>query len=256
MRNILAIPIILILCFASFGVSLAFTGPTSSDKASEIAENTYHSSRYYWKCPHDEGEDTYEFLEMEVPQSAFESSMEQNIFRSPTVFDNSAIHFVRPDDKYVQTVVEHIESKTEGESIHTRATAALWFVQSTISYKDDQNLYGTSEFWAFPVETLFLRHGDCEDTTILLCSIYQAMGIDCALLDYSNHEAVGVDLGDGHYHFCETTSSSPQEIGSTNLHYWSEDPVIYPVGKTPDYFGSLNSLVSGYRNLFQRILTV
>lgn len=58
----------------------------------------------------------------------------------------------------------------------------------------DIYLYGEEEYWAYPLETLHTKQGDCEDTTILLCAIYSAAGFGSAMVTVPEHMLAGVEL--------------------------------------------------------------
>lgn len=153
-------------------------------------------------------------LEMDIPVEAFKESMDRNLVRGGTLAVPSPLLLVDPGDPYVGKVASHILDIVGDSSDRDRATAALNFVQSSIRYVSDEANYGCEEFWATPVETLYLYSGDCEDQAVLLCSIFGAMGLDWAILDYPTHIAVGVRVGDSDgYLFCEATSSVPRELG-------------------------------------------
>lgn len=62
------------------------------------------------------------------------------------------------------------------------------FVQGAIPYVEDK--YG--ERPKYPVETL-VEGGDCEDKAILLAAFLRAIGYRVALLEFSEHVAVGVE---------------------------------------------------------------
>ncbi len=180
-----------IAAFAVFGLTLVHEVPYTPDDA--MAGCASGPSDFVWTCPAELGTKECR-LQLEIPDSEFDRSMHQNVFRTGTVFSPSPVSFVSPSDSYVQRIAEHIESETEGLSPYLKATAALWFVQCTIGYSSDSALFGTENFWTFPLETLYLRQGDCEDTSVLLASIMEAMGFDTVLLDYEGHMAVGVRL--------------------------------------------------------------
>ena len=98
-----------------------------------------------------------------------------------------------------------------------RANFVLRFVQEGVPYAYDIDTKGMSEYWKYPLETLYDGKGDCEDTSILYAAIMKDMGYDVALLWYEDHVAVGVALTDcsgtyydknGHkFYYCETTST-------------------------------------------------
>lgn len=70
------------------------------------------------------------------------------------------------------------------------------FVTSGIRYEFDEDVYGCSDYAQTPVETLYLRTGDCEDVSILFVSIARGFGIDSELILYDGHCTAGVRIGD------------------------------------------------------------
>ena len=63
----------------------------------------------------------------------------------------------------------------------------LAFVQVCFAYELDYDVYGYEEYWAFPIETLYLRCGDCEDTAILCAALYDAAGFDAGVFLVPGH---------------------------------------------------------------------
>lgn len=88
----------------------------------------------------------------------------------------------------------------------------LGFVQCCIDYPDmvaeidgryvadpdegsgDTYLYGEREYWAYPLQTLALSMGDCEDTTFLHCALLSAAGYRSAVMLLPDHAMSGVFL--------------------------------------------------------------
>ena len=113
------------------------------------------------------------------------------------------------------------------------------FVQS-LPYTVDYDTKSRDEYPRYPVETLFDRGGDCEDTSILVATLLDSLGINVILLhlEEDQHIAVGVDvsntygtyweyLGDK-YWFLETTAEG-FSIGDYPKELKSERAYIYPV---------------------------
>lgn len=68
------------------------------------------------------------------------------------------------------------------------------WVADNIDYMSDEERWG-KEYWQTPKETLSYRTGDCEDFSILLCSLLRAYGIDAEQV----YVALSADgSGDGH----------------------------------------------------------
>ena len=255
LRAAAAIPL---LALVVFGAGITLTIPETPYDAMQFAEEQVGEpdGTYTWLCP--DG-DSYrnETLVLEIPKDVFEESMSKNILRSGSVFASAPVDLIDPTDPYVQAVADHIMAVTEGCTEEERAAAALCFVQSAIRYTSDADLYGTEEFWTSPVETLYLHRGDCEDTSVLLCSIYGAMGIRCVLLDYPGHEAVGVILGDDSalddYLFCETSGDSIRPLGWIDPFWSSMEPEIHIPGDDSEVLDVLGHWVAGYRYMIQRV---
>lgn len=107
----------------------------------------------------------------------------------------------------------------------------LAYVQAAYAYGTDSLIYGQSEYYAYPVETIVNQKGDCEDTSILCAALYKQAGYDSALLIVPEHAMAGVALenynapktGSGEiisetingktYYACETTTESYQPVG-------------------------------------------
>jgi len=76
------------------------------------------------------------------------------------------------------------------------------WVGNNIDYRYDSNVHGEADFWQLPQETLILRTGDCEDFSILLCSLLRANGwsandvyVVVGENDGSRHAWVKINLG-------------------------------------------------------------
>ena len=250
LRSITAVAALSLLALASFGTVLTFEIPVTPDEALAHAEEVSDPGDVFvWKCPTSDGSSyTLERLELEIP-----SHDKSDILRVPTVFVPVPILLVDSEDPSVKQVADHILSKTEGYSDYLKITAALYFVQSSIRYTSDQELYGYHEFWAAPCETLRLHKGDCEDTSVLLMSILGAMGYDCVLLDYDGHEAVGVRQGDQpslDYLYCETAMDDILKPGFGD---WNGEPVVYVPGDTFVLNEAANGFLAAYRQIIQRV---
>ncbi|OPY32611.1 MAG: hypothetical protein A4E32_01193 [Methanomassiliicoccales archaeon PtaU1.Bin124] len=114
------------------------------------------------------------------------------------------------------------------------ANMVLSFVQKAMPYQYDNITYGEEEYWAFPIEMLWLGHGDCEDKSFMYCSLMEILGYDTCLLFFTGHVAAGIAMPDGsgtwryphdgvNYYYCETTGSGwaigdkPEEYGDSHL---------------------------------------
>jgi gas vesicle protein len=144
------------------------------------------------------------------------------------------------DDAYLAEMAHTIEDTaleagfTEQESVNY----VIAFVQS-LPYAADNVSAPGNDYPKYPLETLFERGGDCEDTSILVAALLDQMGYDVALLILynANHCAVGIAIDasgsyyeyeDKEYYYLETTGEGwhigeiPPELGDTRAN-------IYPI---------------------------
>lgn len=217
MKNIDAIFLTSLLVLFGLAMTLIIMIPTdnidSLDRTEEVEQSTI-----YWHDPYGHREQ----FDITVSDSDYSKSMLTHGFRQSNKVSYGLWDYVT-DDKYVQEVSEYLLGICEGRNASQTANTALKFVQSAIKYESDIEIYGQSEFRAYPLETLRNRAGDCEDVSILSVSILTYMGYDCVFLDYPDHIAVGVALdspnGFHHeyngknYYYAEATSYS-SKIGS------------------------------------------
>lgn len=135
-------------------------------------------------------------------------------------------------DKYITRLAEQfkaLQAKYGWTEIET-AGCILAFTQY-IPYQYDSDTHGESEYWNFPVETLYLNMGDCEDTSILTSAIYKAMGYESALILMSGHMAVGIlgtDLS-GYSDF----KKSHNTFSKSGYYYGETTSTTYELGEVP-----------------------
>jgi len=143
------------------------------------------------------------------------------------------------------------------------ASFLLAFVQICFEYPPfsssmgaDKYQYGQTEYFAFPLETIFYGMGDCEDTSILLAALYKALGYSAGIVTLPGHAVAAVGLEEydpGHYssysyeilsqtidgvtyYGCETTVSSPLGIGLVNIAGDDGHPYSWYIGKNSNKF--------------------
>jgi hypothetical protein len=138
------------------------------------------------------------------------------------------------DDYYIKSLVDGIESATskKGYSKYETVEYVISFVQS-LPYTVDDETTPWDEYPRYPIETLFDRGGDCEDTSILTATLLYEMGYDVALLILvdENHCAVGIKGGEGIYGTYYT-------VGSTKYFYVETTGDGWGIGDFPDFDSS------------------
>jgi hypothetical protein len=82
--------------------------------------------------------------------------------------------YVTPED---QNVIELRTKILENKPLVTLNWVAFrdW-IGNNIKYTDDYETHSENEYWQFPNETIQLKTGDCEDFSLLLCSLLRADG--------------------------------------------------------------------------------
>ena len=169
--------------------------------------------------------------------------------RSPS--KDYSVYVTHPhDDTYIDRLVDKLQSAAgnKGYSDFETIEFAVTFVQSLPYVLDDVST-AFDEYPRYPVETLVDNGGDCEDTSILMASIINAMGYGVVLLHFaatetaSGHVAVGVKGGEGiygtywtldgaKYYYLETTGES-WGIGEIPEDYESARATIYEMKPVP-----------------------
>lgn len=150
------------------------------------------------------------------------------------------------DDNYLNTIVEGFESEGQERNATDEEilTQMAHFVQH-LEYTDDKVGTGYNEYPKFPLETLYDRDGDCEDTAILLGAMLEQFGYDTILIAIpeNNHMVLGVageeDLPGAYvehqgrqYYYLETTAPG-YGIGDAPDDTVGAETDLYPIDKNP-----------------------
>ena len=136
--------------------------------------------------------------------------------RSSYVLDDSRFAVVDDAILDLEDSLSAAYLKARGSSAsltgHEYADYLLSFVQCAIAYPDmvvkkgshwyedrtdgvgDIFLNGQEEYWSYPMETLYLGYGDCEDTSFLACALFSAAGYKSATVTLTSHMMAAVSL--------------------------------------------------------------
>jgi hypothetical protein len=145
------------------------------------------------------------------------------------------------DDAYLEVLVKEFDKIAAFNELtfEEELGVIISFVQNLHYITDDTT--GFDEYPKFPVESLVDQGGDCEDTSILLAHLLEAMDIETALLTLPGHMAVGVELNasgvhwdiENHtYYYLETTVPN-WEIGSIPIEHVGKQVIIDSVDTIP-----------------------
>lgn len=148
--------------------------------------------------------------------------------------------FATPHDPVIVTIARDITDASISAGDSCKFCLAIDFVESML-YQKDIDYNSNEEYPKYAIETIIDQRGDCEDTSFLMASILEALGVDTILLLYSDHMAVGFASatcpGDGYtykggtYCFLETTGVSDNLSGDFYVwgKYQNETPVVLEV---------------------------
>ena len=128
--------------------------------------------------------------------------------------------YVTPDCPLVKEALRDILGEAPYELSQVGFDDIRDWVAINIDYTSDEKRWG-KDYWQTPEETLTYRTGDCEDSSILLCSLLRTYGIDAERV----YVALGVNDGaDGHAFLLEdwyrdgewrrVESQSPAQLSS------------------------------------------
>ena len=136
-------------------------------------------------------------------------------------------HMITEDNKVIQKLSEELKTQKDISA----------FVRENIEYITDSKKYGI-EYPQYPIETLWEKSGDCEDTSYLVASLLRASGYDVVLITFTGegwgHMAVGiagdytgfsVEENGKKYFYLETTSY--QKIGRATEKHINAEIKIY-----------------------------
>ncbi|MCL2317460.1 MAG: zinc-ribbon domain-containing protein [Methanomassiliicoccaceae archaeon] len=145
------------------------------------------------------------------------------------------VSFVTYNDPVIKDLVDSLRAAYgPGADLDQHyASFILAFVQIVFDYYYDEDLYGLDEYYAYPLEVIAHRGGDCEDTSIFAAALFKAAGFDAGVILLPGHAvaAVGLDVYDpgvysAHlfevlsqkvdgitYYGCETTADFYLKVG-------------------------------------------
>ena len=146
---------------------------------------------YEWDYPL--GLMTWEFS-LNIPQEAYDiyKSIDRN-----EIWDYSFYASETSDDEYLQKLAQVFVNTSEDNGYNDADTIYLIisFVQH-LNYLSDLATTGYDEYPKFPLETLYDKGGDCEDTSILLASLLKELGYGAVLIAFDDHMGVGIKGAD------------------------------------------------------------
>lgn len=213
--------------------------PPSPETPSEFV-----TRNFAWTVRHEMGVDSHE-LELSLHEPTYRSVKANN---PGYLFDGEIPRYA---DYIVDGTTPDIEraaaalfaqAQDHRYSTYEEISLALAFVQS-ITYSFDEDSVGKTEYWRFPIETLYDETGDCEDTTILAGALLRRLGHAVVALDLPGHAALGVEAPPGvpgqfvehegrRMYFCETTGTG-WRVGEVPSSMAEQEMTVIPVPSFP-----------------------
>ena len=126
---------------------------------------------------------------VEVPYEHFKEVRERTHIRGCEAFGQNPTRFLEPDCPYVQALASMADTSQRPYDV---ALSVLNMIRVGVTYTRDTVQYGLDDYVAYPCETIYSGRGDCEDTSILYCSVMMALGYEPVLVKVPGHVLVGV----------------------------------------------------------------
>lgn len=176
----------------------------------------WETLRFEWTC-HDGVGLVWMDLTLDAEMYSYYRNLEryfgvENLYRYVNDENNCAV---------IRNVVSALREVAKDLSYDDAAVAReiAKFVQDCIEYQYDADTTGHDEYPRYPIETIYERQGDCEDTSILMAALLKEWGYEVGFLHLPGHIAVALRTSDdysmgsyyeidGHrYLFIESTGS-------------------------------------------------
>jgi hypothetical protein len=111
------------------------------------------------------------------------------------------------------------------------AKACLAWVKREVKYVSDTAVWGMSEYWQLPHETLEKGTGDCEDGCLLLYALLKKHGFS----DDQLFITCGMVEGGGHCYLVYVSNEDAVHY-VLDWCYWPNDSLRIKYGENPNYF--------------------
>lgn len=150
------------------------------------------------------------------------------------------------DDPLIASIVQEFRKSASQEHFSEFDTIsfALAFVQS-LRYTTDKVSVGLDEYPRYPIETLVLEGGDCEDVTILGAALVTALGYGASLLLFEKNRGAGGHAALGVAG--ENLAGYYYEHGGTRYYYAEMTASGYDLGVQPDSVSGMTAYIDPVR---------
>ena len=203
----------------------------------DASDPKWEKQRFEW-----EGQDGISTLWVELQLDANMYSYYRGLGRYYTV--EEYYHYIDDENNRatVRGIVDVLRKIADEHNYDAGAVAReiAKFVQSCVTYRTDMESTGQEEYPKYPIETLYERQGDCEDTSILMAAMLREFGYEVGFLHLPNHVAVALrtvddyeggayyQIGDKRYLYIESTNDG-WNIGDIPDDYAGIQAEFYPI---------------------------
>ena len=119
-------------------------------------------------------------IHVTISGSSYHRYSEDDVARDYRTLGGDCVSFVTSEDETIREIAAGVMEATAGLTDIERVECVLDMVRGIPTYTDEEST-GQSDYFRYPVETLWELTGDCEDHAILLSSILEAMGYDTVI---------------------------------------------------------------------------
>ena len=196
---IAVLAVAVLLCAASAGMSLV-NNNNGTNEPYHIEYN-WTISKYTFNCSLDidKGDYTY-MMKSDIDRGGTRSSsmyVRENVDGKIEIINGVSDYIVV--DKYIEKFAQNLKDEWNKFRISdgikcTCAQFVAYFVQLAIDYKSDMETKSQEDYWKYPLETLYDGYGDCEDGSILLAALLDALGYDAGIYLIPNHAVAAVSV--------------------------------------------------------------
>ena len=139
-------------------------------------------------------------------------------------------NFITPYDSMVEKIVHDNNLDMLDDDI--KVMRCFSWVRNNITYIPDKVAQGLAEYWQYPYETLYYRHGDCEDFSILLYTLLLTSGVPYYLIRLSYGDVDDGKGNKGNHVFLTYYLEDKERWVLMDATYYPND--LFPVAR-PDY---------------------
>ena len=141
------------VCVIMGGIAFGFFEYVILEPGGTVTDNDDTITHRFWI-----GGDDVEF---DIRVGDFEG-LGSSVSRS-MAFPAVAYKFITPDNPTMIRLYDALNERMVGMDDKERANFLMAFVESNIEYCEDIDSHGKSEWVQYPIETILLGEGDCED---------------------------------------------------------------------------------------------